>query len=86
MKTPDESEEQKSTPSFYKPDEKKLNSKSRRSSFLPLILLALPIIFMLIALTKVLASEEYNPPLETETINWKKETVPVDTSFSDTAR
>jgi hypothetical protein len=86
MKTPNEFEEQKSTQTSYRPDQRKETSKSLRNSFLPLVLLALPVIFIVIALTKVLASEEYNPPLEKETISWRNEPIPLDSSFSDTTR
>ena len=86
MKTPNESEEKKITQSSSLSDPKTVTSKSWRSSFLALVLLTLPVIFIVIALTKVLASEEYNPPLEKETISWRNEPMPVDTSFIDSAR
>lgn len=86
MKTPTESEEQKSTQTSNQPDPTEEANKSWRSSFFALILLALPVIFIVIALTKVLASQEYNPALEKETISWRNEPLPVDTSFSDSAR
>jgi hypothetical protein len=86
MKTPNEFEEQNSTQTSYRPYQKEETSKSLRNSFLPLILLALPVIFIVIALTKVLASEQYNPPLEKETISWRNEPIPLDSSFSDTTR
>jgi hypothetical protein len=86
MKTPSESEERKSTQTSYQPDQTTETSKGWRSSFFALVLLALPVIFIVIALTKVLASEEYNPPLEKETISWRNEPLPVDTSFVDTLR
>ena len=87
METPNEFEHKKSTQkAFSKSNQDLENIRSRRSNFLPLVLLSLPIIFIVIALTKVLASEEYNPVLEKETISWKNEPLSIDTSFSDTAR
>ncbi len=47
------------------------NPRIKRSNMLTPVLLALPVIFIVIALTKVLASEEYQyTPLENETV-WK---------------
>ncbi len=58
----------------------KINTK--RHNLLAPLLLAFPVIFIIIALTKVLASEDYvSQPLERESISWK---LPVDSSASQT--
>jgi hypothetical protein len=54
------------------------HSKSRRDTLLAPFLLALPVIFILIVLTKVIASDEYTPePLEMEPIRLETRTSPI---------